>query len=213
MIRGRLHLKREGGGGASLGAERTDPEYIEVDGADLTGVIKIPGWLRDIGLMAWLIVGVTVFLLGMVWLASLTSVIVIPVIVAAIVAAVLSPAVAWLQPAIKSARSARRSCAPRGDRRGCGDHGLIIGGVTGRRRRSRVTSTTPREDLGRAARSRRQLRGSDQCDQAGFLRLLRRGVQPLLRGVAATIAELSSFAFFIAMVVLSLFFPGSRTGC
>ena len=39
---------------------------------------------------------VAVLLVGLVWLASLTAVIVVPVIVAAIVAAVGSPLVGWL---------------------------------------------------------------------------------------------------------------------
>ena len=206
MIRGRLHLKREGGGGASLGAERTDPEYIEVDGADLTGVIKVPSWLRDIGLMAWLLVGVTVFLVGMVWLASLTSVIVIPVIVASIVAAVLSPAVAWLQ----------RRHVPRALGAalmllavivvGAGIMLLIIGGVTGETQEiaghlddAKGKISDGLQDLGvssEAATNATKQASSGSSD----------AVSTLLRGVAATIAELSSFAFFIAMVVLSLFF-------
>ncbi|HYI35864.1 MAG TPA: AI-2E family transporter [Thermoleophilaceae bacterium] len=60
-------------------------------------MFKAPRWLRDIGLMAWLVVGVGVLLVGAVWVLSLTQVIVAPVIAAAVVAAVASPVVAWLE--------------------------------------------------------------------------------------------------------------------
>ena len=208
MIRGRLHLKREGGGDEAQGSETqgVEPEYIEVDGADLTGVIKIPGWLRDIGLMAWLIVGVTVFLLGMVWLASLTSVIVIPVIVVAIVAAVLSPVVSWLQHkhvprALGAALMLLAVVAL-----GAGIMLLIIGGVTGETEQiaghldsSKEKITDGLKDLGinpdSATKATKQA-SSGSSD----------AVSALLRGVTSSVAKLSSFAFFIAMVVLSLFF-------
>ena len=64
---------------------------------DLAGVFKAPRWLRDIGLMAWLVVGVGVVLVGAVWVLSLTQVIVAPVIAATVVAAVASPVVARLE--------------------------------------------------------------------------------------------------------------------
>ncbi len=91
LIRGRLH-RRRGGPGASA----TD-EYVEIDPAELTGVFAAPGWLRDVGLTAWLLVGVALFLVGAVWLLSLTNTIVLPVITAAVIASVGSPVVGWLQ--------------------------------------------------------------------------------------------------------------------
>ena len=47
--------------------------------------------------MAWLLVGVAAFLVGAVWLLALTQTIVLPVIAAAIIAAVLSPVMGWLE--------------------------------------------------------------------------------------------------------------------
>jgi predicted PurR-regulated permease PerM len=91
-MRGRLHRIRRHGGEGQADAD----EYIELDPAELTGIITVPQWLRDIGLMSWLLVGVALLLVGAVWLAALTSVIVVPVIVAAVVAAVGSPLVGWL---------------------------------------------------------------------------------------------------------------------
>lgn len=206
MIRGRVHFKREGGEPGGDGEPTAQPDYIELDGADLTGVISVPGWLRDIGLMAWLLVGVTVFLVGMVWLASLTSVIVIPVIVASIIAAVLSPAVSWLQrrhvPRALGAALMLLTVVVLGTAITL----LIIGGVTGEADEigdhlddAKGKITQGLKDLGinpDSAADATQKGSSGSSD----------AVSALLRGLAGGIAELSSFAFFLAMVVLSLFF-------
>jgi putative heme transporter len=64
---------------------------------ELAGMFAAPAWLRDLGGMAWLLVGVAALLAGVVVIMSLTSTIVVPVITAAIVAAVLSPAVHLLE--------------------------------------------------------------------------------------------------------------------
>jgi putative heme transporter len=66
-------------------------EFVEVDPAALTGLFTTPHWLRDLGLTAWLLVGVTLLLVGLVWLLALTHTIVMPVITAGVVAAVASP--------------------------------------------------------------------------------------------------------------------------
>ena len=51
---------------------------IEIDPRELSGVFAVPQWLRDVGQTSWLLVGVALFLVGMVWLLSLTDVIVLP---------------------------------------------------------------------------------------------------------------------------------------
>ncbi len=81
MIRGRLHRHRDGGD-----RERADGDVIEIAPGALTGVFAAPRWLRDLGWMSWLLVGVAAFLAGSVWLLALTQTIVLPVIVAAILA-------------------------------------------------------------------------------------------------------------------------------
>ena len=80
MMRGRLRLRRRHEEGEPGGEPQ---DYIEIDPSQLTGIFSVPQWLRDIGLMAWLLVGIALFLVGSVWLMTLTSVIVVPVIVAA----------------------------------------------------------------------------------------------------------------------------------
>lgn len=56
-----------------------------------------PKWLRDIGMTSWLAVGFALLLTAVIGLLALTATIVIPVIVAGIIAAVVSPLVAWFQ--------------------------------------------------------------------------------------------------------------------
>lgn len=65
--------------------------------ASLGPMFAAPDWLRNLGMSAWLLVGIAILLLSLVWLASLTEVIVVPVIVAAIVGAVGSPLVSKLK--------------------------------------------------------------------------------------------------------------------
>jgi predicted PurR-regulated permease PerM len=72
-------------------------EYAEIKPGQLAAVFAAPKWLRDLGVMAWLLVGVAAALGGAVWLLALTNTIVIPVLTAAILAAVLSPVVGWLE--------------------------------------------------------------------------------------------------------------------
>jgi predicted PurR-regulated permease PerM len=91
----RARLRRRRGGEAD--AARTEDEYVEIDPGELAGVFAAPGWLRDAGLTAWLLVGLTVLVVGLVWLIALTHVIVMPLIAAGIAAAVGSPLVAWMK--------------------------------------------------------------------------------------------------------------------
>ena len=72
-------------------------EFVELAPGELSGIFSAPVWLRDLGVMAWLLVGVTVLVAGAIWLLSLTDTIVVPVVTATIIAAVLSPLVAALE--------------------------------------------------------------------------------------------------------------------
>jgi hypothetical protein len=81
MIRGRLRRLR--------GAEgHEEDQYIEIEPGELSGLFTAPGWLRDAGFTSWLLVGVVVLLVGVVWLLTLTSVIFIPLVVAGVIARV-----------------------------------------------------------------------------------------------------------------------------
>ena len=85
----RLWRRRPGAG------ETADGEtlVVELEPGELTGVFAAPGWLRDLGVMSWLLVGVAALLVGTIWLLAEVNTIVIPVVTAGILAAVLSPLV------------------------------------------------------------------------------------------------------------------------
>jgi predicted PurR-regulated permease PerM len=201
MLRGRLRRHGERGG-----EETAEPQYIEIDPRELTGIFNVPQWLRDVGLMSWLLVGIAIFLVGAVWLLALTQVIVLPLITAGIIAAVASPLVAWL----------RSHGVPRGIGAallmlalvaiGTGMALMIIGGITGEASAvaghlsdAKDTIAGWLEDLGVDPS-----KADAAKDQASVG--VSNGVSALLDGVAAGLSKLSSLVFFLAMTVLSLFF-------
>ncbi len=81
----------------SEGAAPTQEAPPFLDARTLGSVFAPPGWLRDLGLLAWIIVGLLVVLAGVVVLLGLLSTIVMPLLAGGIVAAVASPVVAKLQ--------------------------------------------------------------------------------------------------------------------
>jgi predicted PurR-regulated permease PerM len=88
----RLSRKHEG-----AAAAHADPAVVQIDATALSRVFSAPMWLRDLGLLAWFLVGVGVVLFGLVWLLGLTSTIVDPVMVGAILATVAGPLVTKMQ--------------------------------------------------------------------------------------------------------------------
>lgn len=70
---------------------------VEIDATSLSRVFSAPMWLRDLGLLAWFLVGVAILLVGMTWLVALTSTITIPVVLGAILATVAGPLVTKMQ--------------------------------------------------------------------------------------------------------------------
>ena len=76
----------------------TDPSTtVQIDAASLSHVFSAPAWIKDLGLLAWFLVGVAILLVGLTWLLALTSTITLPVAVGAILATVAGPLVTKLQ--------------------------------------------------------------------------------------------------------------------
>jgi predicted PurR-regulated permease PerM len=85
-------MKRRVWAKRSPGGEAAD-EVIEIEPDALSGVFAAPQWLRDLGLSSWLLVGAGAALIGAIWLLAQTQTIVMPVIVAGIIASVAAPLV------------------------------------------------------------------------------------------------------------------------
>src|SRR5262245_25942696 len=83
-------------------AHGPEPEHerrtvIEIDATAISRLFSAPMWLRDLGLLAWFLVGVSILLVGVVVLLGLMSTIVMPVTVGAILATVGAPLVVKMQ--------------------------------------------------------------------------------------------------------------------
>ena len=203
MMRGRLRLRQRREEGEPGGEPQ---DYIEIDPSQLTGIFSVPQWLRDIGLMAWLLVGIALFLVGSVWLMTLTSVIVVPVIVAAVVAAVGSPIVGWLHRHRIPRRLGAALLMLAIVAIGAATVVIILAGITsepssisGHLDDAKNTIAGWLTDLGvdpSTADKAKLDAGSGVSNSASTL----------LDGVGAVLSGLSSLVFFLAMTALSLFF-------
>ena len=200
MIRGRLRRREGATGGAG------EEQVVEIDPAQLSGMFNVPEWLRNIGMMAWLLVGVAVLISALVWLGALTQVITIPVIVAGIVAVVASPLVSWLArhhvPRALGAALVMAAIVAVG----AGIGALVVLGIDGQA----ASIADHLDDAENEIAKGLQDLGLDtgKADQAkqDLSNGAKDGVSALLSGVVATVGKLSSLAFFLAMTILSLFF-------
>jgi predicted PurR-regulated permease PerM len=200
-MRGRL---RRRGDGARQG--RGEDEFVEIDPADLTGVFAAPRWLRDVGFTAWLLVGVTLLLVSVVWLLSLTETIVMPLMAASVVAAVCAPVVAWLA----------RHRVPRGVGAvlillavvavAVGVVIVVVGGIASQSGdiSGHLTDAQDKiagwlEDLGvDPSKASNATQDAGSTSSSAF--------HALLDGVAKGIAGLASLVFFLSLTALSLVF-------
>ncbi len=201
MIRGRLRRP-----GRQHEEEQPADDYFEIDAGELSGIFNVPSWLRNVGLMAWLLVGIGVLIAGLIWILGLTYVIVAPVITASVIAAVGSPLVRWL-----SDRG-----LPRGVAAilvligivalGIGMTVLIIAGVTGE-----SSSIIGHLDSAKNAIAGwlKDL-GMDPSKADAATADASKGVTDssgaLLNGLVSTIERLSSLVFFLVLTALSLIF-------
>jgi putative heme transporter len=92
----RLNLRDRFSRGGQESAEAEAPTVVQIDASSLSRVFSAPMWLRDLGLLAWFLVGVGILLVGLVWLLGLTATITEPVLVGAILATVAGPLVTKL---------------------------------------------------------------------------------------------------------------------
>jgi predicted PurR-regulated permease PerM len=199
ILRGRL--RRSGRGGAGAG-----DEVVEIEPSELSGIFAAPGWLRDLGFSAWLLVGVAAALAGAVWFLALTQTIVMPVLTAAIIASVTSPIVDWLKghrvPRGAGAAIVFLALIVIGIAIGV----LVLAGIA-----SQADSLSERlqagankleswaRDLGVNSSTAQD---ANQHASAG----VSSGFKALTAGLAAGIDRLASLAVFLSFTALSLFF-------
>jgi predicted PurR-regulated permease PerM len=173
---------------------------------DLSGLFAAPRWLRDLGTSAWLAVGVTLFVVALVWLLSLTQTIVTPLITASVVAAVASPLVAWLE--------------RRGVGRGAGTAlflllgivvaggviVLILAGISSQSDELSAHLASAKDSLASGLENLGVARGTATSAVGDLSATVDKVVPVLLKGVSAGLAGVSSLVVFLSLTLLSVFF-------
>lgn len=180
------------------------PTVVQIDASSLSRVFSAPMWLRDLGLLAWFLVGVGILLVGLVWLLGLTSTIIVPVVLGAILATVGGPLVSKLQ----------RHRVPRAAGAALVLLGMlaiavlitlmVFGGIYEQSAeiKSAVTEAVDEvegwvNDAGAGGTSDVTESAKNGATQTG---------KTLLQGVANGISELTSLVFFVTFTLFSTFF-------
>jgi putative heme transporter len=172
---------------------------------DLTALFAPPRWLRDLGLSAWFAVGVTLLVVGTVWLLSLTQTIVAPVITAGVVAAVTSPVVARLDRRMPRGIAAALVLLG-GLALGAGVAWLVLAGIVSQAQALTGDLNAARDTLARWLTDI----GVDSATAADAKQhatsAVKSAVPALLEGIGGGLKALSSLAVYLSLTALSLFF-------
>jgi len=199
ILRGRLRRR-----GAAPAEDEED--FVEIDPAELSGLFAAPNWLRDAGFTSWLLVGVVLLLVGVVWLLALTHVIFLPLVTAGVIAAVAGQLVSLLRrlgvPRALGALLVLVLIVAAGALAGY----LVVRGIGTETSAisHQLSSGADRiegwlQDLG-VSDGKAQAANHDVSSGVGD------SFGALIDGIAAGIEKLASLGFFVAMTVLSLFF-------
>ena len=172
----------------------------------LAGLFAAPRWLRDLGFSAWLIVGVTLFVVAIVWILSLTHTIVTPVLTAAVIAAVGSPLIAWLE----------RHRVPRGAGAALfllagivlavGVVILVLGGITSQNDDVTGHLAEAKDKIAGWASDAGVDSGTAQTAKDDLSSTVSKAIPALLNGLVGGLSALSSLVVFLSFTALSLFF-------
>jgi predicted PurR-regulated permease PerM len=187
----------------------TEPEtaprtVVEIDATALSRVFSAPIWLRDLGLLAWFLVGVAVVLVGLVWLLGLTATIVDPVVVGAILATVAGPLVTKMQQ--------RRIPRPAGAAivlLGFVALGIVIlllvfGGIVEQSSEIKAAASKALDTIEGWAKDTGA--GGTSGAKSDVQKAVSDSGGTLLKGLAQGIKGLTSLAFFITFTTFSTFF-------
>jgi predicted PurR-regulated permease PerM len=185
-------------------AEADGPTVVQIDATSLSRVFSAPMWLRDLGLLAWFMVGVALLLVGLVWLLGLTSTITIPVVLGAILATVAGPVVTALQ----------RRGVPRAAGAAIVLLGLIaiaavvalmvFGGIYEQSDQIKASASEALDKVEGWMNDAGAGGTSSTADQVS--RSTAETGKALLQGVANGIKELTSLVFFLTFTTFSTFF-------
>jgi predicted PurR-regulated permease PerM len=173
---------------------------------DLSGLFAAPRWLRDLGTSAWLGVGIALFVVGMVWLLSLTKTIVTPLITASVVAAVAAPLVTWLQRRGLGRGAATALFLVLGIVVAGGVIVLVLAGISSQHDELSTQLASAKDSLAAGLADLGVARGTATAAVGDLSTTIDKVVPVLLNGVSAGLAGVSSLAVFLSLTLLSVFF-------
>jgi predicted PurR-regulated permease PerM len=183
-----------------------EKQPVEFAPQELTGYFRPPTWLRDLGGTSWLLVGVALALVALIWILTLTQTIVAPVITATVVAAVTSPVVTWMT----------RHRIPRGLASALvliaflliaiAVVGIVLGGITSQIDSLRGYLADAKDTLANWAHDLGVSRDTADTAKGDASSGVTDAFQALLNGVVAGLKTLSSLVIFLSFTALSLFF-------
>ncbi len=190
--------------GRSEHDEAEEPTVVQIDASSLSRVFSAPMWLRDLGLLAWFLVGVGILLFGLVWLLALTATITVPVAVGAILATVAGPLVSKLErrglPRPAGAALVLLGLIALGALIAL----LVLGGLYEQSDEIRASASDAADTV------EEWLEDAGVDDVSGVKEGTKSGVAEtgatLLQGLASGIQGLTSLVFFITFSVFSTFF-------
>jgi predicted PurR-regulated permease PerM len=171
--------------------------------AERPAMFSTPTWLRDLGFASWMLVGFVLVIIGVVWLLDQTSTIVMPVILAGVLAAVAGPLVDKLQ----------AHKVPRGASAGLVLLGLmaiallvvflVVHGITAN---SGDISAQASKALDKIESTLKDAGVSTADAKADVKKEVPDVTQTLIHGVAGGISGLGSLVFFLSFAALATFF-------
>ncbi|MGK2878148.1 MAG: AI-2E family transporter [Solirubrobacterales bacterium] len=190
----------------SDGAPVQQPTYVTLDRDAIETVFVAPKWLRDIGLTSWFAVGAALLLMAIIGILALTATIVIPLILAGVVAAVASPVVAWQQ--------------NHGVPRGVGTilFILLIGvisalfayavfsGIVSQKEESSANMHKASDNITNWLADHGVDPKAAKEAQKNAEQSTTRSASTLLEGIGSVVSSLTGIAFFLAMTFISLVF-------
>ena len=172
----------------------------------LPGPFGTPPWLRNLGLGAWLLVGVTLAAVGVVWLLSLTDTIVMPVIAAAVIAAVASPVVGRLVKRGMPRGAASAVMLVALIVAGIAIFGVVIGGITSQLDALKAQVADAKDEIASWAVDLGLEADAAATAKEDAASAVSDAIPALLEGVGGGLKSLSSLVFFLSLTALSLFF-------
>ena len=179
---------------------------VAIDPTQLSGLFSAPQWLRDLGMMTWLLVGIGAVLIGLVWLLGLTASITVPVILGCVASAVAGPIVNKLE----------RRRVPRAGGAAIVLLGLVaigalillmvLGGLSSQSEQINAALNSAAKKIESSLNDA----GVNSSDAAKFTSDIKSAVpqigKTLLNGVADGISGLTSLFFTLSFAVFSTFF-------